>query len=96
MFLVHRLVAEAYLPNPNNLPEINHRDECKEHNYLNNLEWSSRESNCNYGTRNERIGKAVAQYDKEGNFIAEFVSISEASRQTGVNLNCISNCCRGK
>lgn len=52
---LHRLVAEAYLPNPNGLTDINHKDENKTHNYLNNLEWLNHKENCNYGSRNERI-----------------------------------------
>lgn len=53
--LVHRLVAEAYINNPFNLAEVNHKDEIKAHNWINNLEWVSHKDNCNYGTRNERI-----------------------------------------
>lgn len=52
-YFVHRLVAEAFLPNPNNLPEVNHLDENKAHNYLNNLEWIDHASNCAYSARNK-------------------------------------------
>lgn len=55
LFLVHRLVAEAFIPNPNNLPEINHIDENPSNNNVSNLEWCSRDYNLNYGTRGERI-----------------------------------------
>ena len=54
---VHRLVAEAYIPNPDNLPQVNHLDENKTKNNVNNLEWCSAKYNANYGTRNERMGK---------------------------------------
>ena len=54
VFLIHRLVAAAYLPNQNNLPQVNHKDENKHNNALNNLEWCSSEYNMNYGTRLER------------------------------------------
>ena len=55
---IHRLVAESFLENPENLPEINHRDEDKANNAVSNLEWCSHEYNINYGTRNDRTGKA--------------------------------------
>lgn len=53
-YLVHRLVAIAFLPNPNNLPQINHINEVKTDNRLINIEWCSAEYNANYGTRTER------------------------------------------
>ena len=54
-FRVHCLVASAFLENPDNLPCINHKDENKQNNYVDNLEWCTHEYNMNYGTRNERI-----------------------------------------
>lgn len=54
-FLVHRLVAEAFIPNPNNDKYVNHKDEDKGNNNAYNLEWCSHKYNDNYGTRNERL-----------------------------------------
>ena len=57
--IVHRLVALAFLPNPYNLKEINHKDENKENNVLSNLEWCDRKYNCNFGRHNEKLSKSL-------------------------------------
>lgn len=57
-FLVHRLVANAFIPNPKNLPEVNHKDEDKANCNADNLEWCTRKYNLNYGTRNQRSAES--------------------------------------
>ena len=60
-YLVHRLVAEAFIPNPDNLPQINHIDENKQNNCMDNLEWCSRSYNMTYNGRANKVGKKVAE-----------------------------------
>ena len=104
---IHRLVAEAFIPNPNNLDTINHKDEDKTNNTVSNLEWMSQKDNINYGTRNKRLSEAninhpslskqVQMFDKKtGELLATFPSIREAERVTGINKGHISQCCNGK
>ena len=97
---IHRLVAEAFIPNPSNFPQVNHMDECKKNNYFGNLEWCSSAYNNSYGTRTrravEKLSIPVVQLEKKGNFIAEFESLREASRRTGIASTNISRCCNHK
>ena len=58
-FSIHRLVAQHFIPNPDNLPEVNHKDENKENNNVDNLEWCTSKYNTNYGTRTERASKTA-------------------------------------
>lgn len=88
-FLVHCLVADAFIPNPDGLPEVNHIDEDKMNNCVWNLEWCDHKYNCNYGTRNERISKRVYQYTRDGSFIRSYASTREAECKTGINQSSI-------
>jgi len=88
-FSVHRLVASAFIENPNNLPEINHKDENTLNNRADNLEWCSRQYNIDYSK-----SKRVEQYE-HGEKIAEYRSIAEASRQTGIKRTSINNALTG-
>ena len=69
-YLVHRLVARAFIPNPDNLPQVNHKNEDKSNNNVDNLEWCSIEYNINYGTRTQ---KAISTKVKNGYYVPEFV-----------------------
>lgn len=97
---VHRLVAEAFLKNPNNYKEINHKDENPLNNCVNNIEWCDRKYNINYGTRTQRamkkLSKKINMYDLNNNFIREFNGINEASRLMNISANTICLCCQGK
>ena len=95
MYKIHRLVAEAYLPNPENLPQINHRDENKANNCLQNLEWCDAKYNINYGTRNDKIKKPILQYDLDGNFIREWKCAYDVGKEVQANIvNCLKGRCK--
>lgn len=92
---VHILVAQAFIPNPDNLPEVNHIDENKSNNSVDNLEWCTRKYNLEYGNRIKKLEKPIIQYSKEGEFIKEWPSIVDVERQLGYNKSNIASCCRG-
>ena len=101
--LVHRLVAIAFIPNPNCLSLINHKDEIRSNNHIDNLEWCTREYNLSYGDAPRKLkehqlslGKRVIQMRRDGTEITTFVSASEAARMLKLCGSCISKVCRGE
>lgn len=100
IYRVHRLVAEAFIPNPDNLSEVNHINENKTDNRVGNLEFCSHQYNCNYGTGIQRSvekrSKTVYQYTMDGELVKEYPSVNEAARQNSYDRSNITNCCNGK
>ena len=105
-FYVHRLVAEAFIPNPEGLSEVNHKDEDKTNNVVDNLEFCSRRYNINYGTHNERMVAALTNRQDKSKVVEasrfsdfreiclRFASTMEAGRN-GYSSSAVSKCCRG-
>ena len=101
---VHRLVANAFLQNPDNLPVINHIDENKQNNFVSNLEWCTYSYNNSYNNRAKKIGeqltngplsKQVGQFSLNGELIKIWTSLNEAKRN-GFNKGNICSCCQGR
>lgn len=86
---IHRLVAEAFLSNPNSESEVNHKDENKTNNCVENIEWCNHLYNCKYS-----FCKSVGKYDLSGKLLKKYKSIKDAVKDTGCHS--ISKCCKGK
>lgn len=95
-YSIHRLVQKTYLSNPDNLPQVNHKDENKENNALPNLEWCDQKYNSNYGTHVQRVAKACGKpiYCIELN--RTFDGARAAARELGLQQSNITQCCKGK
>lgn len=96
MVYVHRMVAQAFIPNPHNLPEVNHKDENPSNNCVKNLEWCDRAYNNRYGVRTQKTQKAVDMYDLNDCFVRCFESLVEAAGAVCGDAGHISQCCNGK
>ena len=109
-YRINRLVAQAFLENPQNLPEVNHKDENKYNNCVENLEYCNRSYNINYGTGNKRRAKKLGKkntnnpkrskpvigINKVSGLIMEFPSLMEAERQTDISSSNICACLKGR
>lgn len=100
---IQRIVAEAFVPNPLEKEEVNHKDENPSNNHASNLEWVTHKENLKYGTRQERArkaiveaqGRAVRQLSIDGELVAEYESLSAAYNATGTHVSNITKCAKG-
>ena len=105
-FPLHRVVASAFLENPGNKEQVNHKDGNKKNNSVKNLEWCTQEENQRHafaiGLNRGRKGvenanhRAVIQYDKKMNKIADWEYMSKIQEKLGINVSNVCNCCKGK
>ena len=103
-FLIHKIVAKTFIKNKNNYKEINHIDENKRNNNIDNLEWCDRSYNINYGKANKsrrkkllnKRGKKIAQLDNNKQIIKIFPSLMQTVRELKLNKSHLSQCCNGK
>ena len=90
-FQVHRLVASAFLDNPNNLPQVNHKDKNPSNNKVDNLEWCTPEYNTDYS-----CAKPILQFTKDGKLVRKWNKIKLVEKELGLGHTNITACCKGR
>lgn len=99
-FAIHRIVANAFIPNPNGATEVNHKDYNRLNNCVDNLEWITSSDNKNHAYKKIENhiarGKQVEQYTKNGEYIKTYETVSDAAKAVGCCVAAISNCCLGR
>lgn len=97
---INRLVATAFLPNPNNYPVVNHKDENPQNNCVENLEWCTYQYNINYGNCKQKMSKGkykpICQFSKDGTLIKIWDGAKQAADELNIDFRHISDCCKCK